>query len=131
MVAVEPCVGIDVVAQPHPGGTAQLMFGEQAVPDSIGAAEDPPRQGVGAVRTWWHTEQPADDPWTAETPVDNLPRAAVRPCGQPKVRATIVVWRDRTTDKTLELVDPPRSLPPAGPAGPAQSGSDEPPPASL
>lgn len=96
------------------------MFGEQAVPDSIGAAEDPPRQGVGAVRTWWHTEQPADDPWTAETPVDNLPRAAVRPCGQPKVRATIVVWRDRTTDKTLELVDPPQvaATGRAGRAGP-------------
>lgn len=91
MVPVEPCVGVDVLAQPQPGGTAQLMFGEQAVPDSIGAAEDPPRQGVGAVRTWWHAEQPADHPWTAETPVDNLTRAAVQPCGQPKVRAAIVV----------------------------------------
>ncbi|WCN81182.1 hypothetical protein [Micromonospora sp. LH3U1] len=75
MVPVEPCVGVDVVAQSHPGGAAQLMLGEQAIPDSIGAAEDLPRQGVGAVRTWWHAQQPADHPSTADTPVDNLTRA--------------------------------------------------------
>ncbi|MEU4470840.1 hypothetical protein [Micromonospora sp. NPDC023888] len=95
VVPVQPSVGVDVVTQSHPGGAAELMFGEQTIPDSVGAAEDLPGQGVGAVRTWWHAEQLADHRSAAETPVDNLAHARRPPCGQPRARPAIVVWRGR------------------------------------
>ncbi|MCG5448323.1 hypothetical protein [Micromonospora hortensis] len=91
VITVQPRVGVDVVAQPHPGGVAQLMFGEQAVPDSVGAAEDLPGQGVGAVRTWWHAEQPADRAPGTETPVDNPACGCRWTCGQPRIRLPIVL----------------------------------------
>jgi hypothetical protein len=106
VVAVQPRIGVDVVEQPHPGGVAQLMFGEQAVPDSVGAAEDLPGQGVGAMRTWGHVEQPADDRVATETPVDNPSRACRRTCGQPRIRPPIVLWH-RPEWPTNQALGPP------------------------
>lgn len=68
------------------------MFGEQAVPDSVGAAEDLPGQGIGAMRTWWHTEQTADHRAAIETPVDNPACTRRRTCGQRRLRPPIVLW---------------------------------------
>ncbi|WP_232234100.1 hypothetical protein [Micromonospora chokoriensis] len=103
VVPFQPRIGVDVVAQPHPGRVAQLMFGEQAVPDSVGAAEDLPGQGSGAMRTWWHVEQPADCGRAAETPVDNPTCARRRTCGQPRIHRLIMLWRqpDRLTNQTF------------------------------
>ncbi|MEV4659042.1 hypothetical protein [Micromonospora sp. NPDC049301] len=35
VVPLQPRVGVDVMAQSHPRGAAQLMFGDQAVPDRV------------------------------------------------------------------------------------------------
>ncbi|MFG2048581.1 hypothetical protein ACGFIW_14270 [Micromonospora sp. NPDC048935] len=106
VVPLQPGVGVDVVAQPHPGGVAQLMFGEQAVPDSVGAAEDLPGQGIGAMRTWRHAKQPADYRVATETPVDSPAGAFRRTCGQPRIRLPIVLWR-RPDRPTPEPFGPP------------------------
>ncbi|RAO38140.1 hypothetical protein PSN13_01112 [Micromonospora saelicesensis] len=80
------------------------MFGEQAVPDSVGAAEDLPGQGIGAMRTWGHAEQPADHRLATETPVDNPARARRWTCGQPRIRLAIVLWKrpERPTNQASE-----------------------------
>ncbi|MBM0204863.1 hypothetical protein JNW90_18630, partial [Micromonospora sp. STR1s_5] len=80
------------------------MFGEQAVPDSVGAAEDLPGQGIGAMRTWGHAEKPADHRLATETPVENPARACRCTCGQQRIRLPIVLWQrpERPTNQASE-----------------------------
>ncbi|MEV5207370.1 hypothetical protein AB0K35_07795 [Micromonospora sp. NPDC053740] len=79
------------------------MFGEQAVPDSVGAAEDLPGQGIGAMRTWGHAEKPAEHRLATETPVDNPARGCRWTCGQPRIRPPVVLWQrsERPTNRAL------------------------------
>ncbi|MFD2766605.1 hypothetical protein [Micromonospora eburnea] len=94
VVSIEAGVGVDVVADPNPGRAAELMPGEQAAPDHVGATEHSPRQEVWPVWLRRHADQPAGPMPSADTPVDNRRRVA-----------TVGLWTTGTTAVSCAMRD--------------------------